>query len=205
MKMNHVWLRSLFMKPMFAMMISLSLTACVTVNVNFPESAVQNASDDYVKDLYREKAHGRNSSPTTTPTPVGQHTSGHFSLWMAEANAAEFNLESPKLEAIKASLKSRVPDIIEQKRAGVLGETNDGLISIHDPLKLKPLQAKKIQDLVKGENLDRQSLYQEVVRSNHLVPDHLAKVKESFSRSFQAESPSKTWVQAADGTWSQKP
>ena len=39
-----------------------SLTAaCVTVNVNFPESTVQKATDDYVKELYKAKERGHGS------------------------------------------------------------------------------------------------------------------------------------------------
>jgi uncharacterized protein YdbL (DUF1318 family) len=87
----------------------------------------------------------------------------------------------------------------------VIGETNDGKIVIHDASKLKPLLKTKVEGLVQGENRARDALYSEVMQSNHLPGDTLSSVKKSFARSFQAESPSGTWVQGEDGSWSQKP
>src|SRR3954470_20952661 len=46
-----------------ACLLSFSFAACVTVNVNFPESAVQKATDDYVRDLYRAKEKGKPAAP----------------------------------------------------------------------------------------------------------------------------------------------
>ena len=199
MKKNSVWRHSIILFAVTA------LVSCVTVNVNFPESAVQKASDDYVKDLYREKEQGKSDSATPTPKPVTQHTNGRsFSLISAAVAGEVFTMNSPKSEEIKGRLKARVSEIIEQKRSGILGETNDGLLTIHEPAKLKAIQAKHIKDLVKDENADRNALYEEIVVSNKLLTTHIDKVKDSFSHSFQAESPSGTWLQGADGAWSQK-
>ena len=187
------------------------ITGCVTVNVNFPESAVQKASDDFVGDLYRTKEQGKstNLKGSPTPTPPSEKTSAisisNFFMSTALADGVVFDLNSPSIVALKSKLKANVPDIIEQKKAGVLGETNDGNIVIHDAAKLKPLQKKKVEDLVKDENQTRGSLYKEIISSKHLPSDRLDSVKKSFAHSFQAESPSGTWIQAEGGGWSQKP
>ena len=101
-------------------------------------------------------------------------------------------------------MRSRVSEIIAHKKDGLIGESNDGMLVIHDPSKVKPLLKKKIESLVKTENADRNSLYQEIADSNHLSSSNVAQMKKSFTRSFQAESPSGTWVQGTDATWSQK-
>jgi uncharacterized protein YdbL (DUF1318 family) len=193
---------------LFFLVFSLAV-GCVTVNVNFPEGAVQKASDDYVRDLYRTKEQSK-ASPKATAPPVDdsaflspREILNHI---VPSALADDsFNMSSARLEDLKQKMKVNVPDVIAQKRAGVLGETSEGKLSIHDSSKLKPLLKKKIQDIVKEDNQLRDSLYSEVVRSNHLPSNSLSAVKKSFARSFQAESPSGTWVQSETGTWAQKP
>lgn len=174
--------------------------SCVTVNVNFPESAVQKATDDFVKDLYRAKEHGKKPGAWYVPA---------FSL-INEASAASdasmvFKIDSPKCEEIKARLASRVNEIIALKRKSVLGETNDGLLVIKDPTPLKRLETRKVELLVAEENKDRTALYEEVLKSNGMQKSRMKDLTNNFSRSFQAESPSGTWVMDPTGKWEQKP
>ncbi len=193
-----------FKSILLTLALSLAITNCVTVNVNFPESAVQKASDDFVGDLYRTKDR---SNLKGTPTPAEKTSAINFSdllISTAVADEVAFDLNSPQIDALKKKLQANVGDIIEQKKAGILGETSDGKIIIHDSSKLKPLQKKKVEDLVKDENQTRESLYKEIVNSKHLPSDRISSVRKSFARSFQSESPSGTWVQGDSG-WSQKP
>jgi uncharacterized protein YdbL (DUF1318 family) len=187
------------------------LVACVTVNVNFPESAVQKASDDYVRDLYRSKEQSKVPSPKTSATPTGNSALllprelFQWAVPSALADDLQLNMSSPKIAEIKNKMRAAVPEVIEQKKAGLLGETFDGKIVIHSGANIKPLLKKRLEDLVRDDNTSRESLYAEVVRSNHLPSENLISVKKTFARSFQAESPSGTWVQNADGSWTQKP
>ena len=200
-KFNFAWMS--FLLPLFLSQ------ACVTVNVNFPESAVQKATDDYVRDLYRTKEQAKPPGSKPSSSPAAQATHFRFPKFefVSQASAAEpsFNLSSPKLDSIKQSMKANVGEVLEQKKAGVLAESKDGKMSIHDAAKLKPLLKKHVEELVQAENKARDSLYAEVVSSNHLPSDTLPAVKKSFARSFQAESPSGTWVESENGAWAQKP
>ena len=184
--------------PIVYMGLGLILSsACVTVNVNFPENAAQSATDDYVRDLYRTKEHGK------TP-PVTRFF--HTFTWIAEANAADgdFRVDTDKANKIKESLRARVDEILDQKKAGILGESMDGLLILKNPGALKSLLLKKTEKLVAAENKDRDELYEEVLNANKLPLTQIKKVARSFARSFQGESPSGTWIQAADESWSQK-
>jgi uncharacterized protein YdbL (DUF1318 family) len=179
---------------------------CVTVNVNFPESAVQKATDDYVRDLYRAKEKGKVTTPgqeqgTTSASKVS--SSFTFAL-VSEAYADDFKVQSAKADAIKARLRSRLDDLIAQKRSGAIGETNDGKLVLKDT-KLPPLLQKKVKQLIDSDNADRMDLYKEVAHLNGLGSDGLATVEKSFARSFQSLSPSGTWIQSSDGSWTQKP
>lgn len=182
-----------------------ALGGCVTVNVQFPESAVQKASDDYVRDIYRAKE--RSKSPNGEPSPTASPATGAAWSFFTEARADDdiFKMDSDKALAIKDRLKARVEEVINLKRSGAIGETNDGRLVIKEAGKLKKLQAKKAEKVVADENKDRDELYDEILRINGLQAARLKSVQKNFSRSFQAESPSSTWVESTDGKWAQKP
>lgn len=183
-----------------AVFLNLVNMACVTVNVNFPESAVQKATDDFVKDLYRSKEHGKKSGGTTWrfPSLINEASAA------SEASAV-FKIDSEKSEEIKSRFAKRVDEIIALKRRGVLGETNDGKLAIKDPTALKKLEIRKVDQLVSDENRDRSALYEEVLKSNGMQQNRMKDLTNNFTRSFQAESPSGTWVMDPTGKWEQKP
>jgi len=187
----------------------LALSACVTVNVNFPETAVQKATDDYVRELYRAKEKGKTPPPASAPSGTPSTTTslgfGFPAIGNAEAAGPNFQVDSPKALSIRDNLAKRLEEVLAQKRAGVIGESNDGFLVLKAPEKLKKLFQRKVEKLVVDENTDRRALYDEVLVVNSAAKNRLKDIQMSFARSFQAESPSGTWIQAEDGSWSQKP
>ena len=190
--------------PRLACLLTSSLTllawggACVTVNVNFPESAVQKATDEYVRELY--KARERKSQPATEPSGA---PSSQFRLpdLIPQAYADEvLKMSSPSIQAIQRRQIERLDEINREKKAGNLGEDNQGLLSVKTDKKILMM---KLEKLVGAENKDREQLFNEVMKLN-AVPE--AQVRKNFARSFQSgSSPSGTWVQGSDGEWSKKP
>lgn len=183
-------------------------SSCLTLNVNvkLPEAAVQSAADDYVRELYRAKEKGRNPDPAPSTGPSSSSFPG-FSLGFASAWAADpvFKVSSPKALALREKLAAQVGEMLAQKRAGFIGETKGGLVTLRNADQLKPLLLKRIQKLVDDENVLRRELYEEVLQANGLGENRLAQIQESFGRSFQGESPSGTWLEDSTGRWSQKP
>jgi uncharacterized protein YdbL (DUF1318 family) len=189
-----------------ALACALAATACVTVNVNFPEATVQKASDDYVKDLYRAKEKGR-IEPAVTPQASASPTAGS-SWFIANAMAAEipssFRMDNAAISAVKQSQAGRIGQIAAAARAGQVGETNDGKLAVDPGNTLKPLLKKGVQPLVDAENKDREKLYKEVIELNSMSKNRLKDVEKSFSRSFQDAAPAGTWLQDESGKWAQK-
>ena len=66
--MNNVMKKTAFL-TCSALLLASGFAACVTVNVNFPESTVQKATDDYVKELYKAKEKGRSGGAGSDTTP----------------------------------------------------------------------------------------------------------------------------------------
>ena len=179
--------------------LALFAGACVTVNVNFPESAAQKATDDYVRDLYRAKNRDK------SPSPEASIKSSLIEWALPSAYADEtFSLNSSTIMSIKESQKARAEEVLDYKAKGFIGEKQDGLLAVRPGPDLKPLLQKKIEKLVADENKDREKLYNATLKENKLAPNRITNVRETFSRSFQAESPSGTWVESG-GTWAKKP
>jgi uncharacterized protein YdbL (DUF1318 family) len=199
----------------------------VTVNVNFPESTVQKATDDYVKELYKAKEKGHPTgaasdvTPTSKKTPpkpqpdagpgagdeLGKPASGAPTSWLpslvstAMAAEFEFNVNTPKATAIQGKLAAKLGEVDGQKQAGNIGEGSDGMLVVKAK---QPLLAKKLEPLVQEQNGHRAELYEEIQTANKMAKSRLPDIKKSFARSFQSHSPSGTWVQDAGGAWSQK-
>jgi uncharacterized protein YdbL (DUF1318 family) len=189
-----------------------TLAACVTVNVNFPESAVQKATDDYVRELYRAKKRPTEPQAEPAPAPTSSWFQGFELIPSAVAEeipggALEFKVDAPSTAKIRESMRSRLEEVLRFKREGILGESVDGRLAIKDQAKFqsKKLLMKKIDQLMSDENRDRERLYQEVLSLNQLPPARLKNIRKSFSRSFQNESPSGTWVESKEGVWEEKP
>ena len=182
------------------------LPACVTVNVNFPEGAVQKATDDFVKDLYRSREKNEKDSAEKTDKTSKVDSSPLYFELIASASAEEtFVVKTPATSVIKDRMSGRIEEVKTHKRAGALGETSDGMLEVHDPSKVNKLQMPRVQALVSAENADRKSLYAEVLKANGMKSDRMKDLQARFARSFQAEAPSGTWVQEGDGKWSKKP
>ncbi|MCM2277772.1 MAG: YdbL family protein [Oligoflexia bacterium] len=200
-------LATLLLSSVIAAAGLLPVTGCLTLNVNLslPEAAVQRATDDFVRDLYRAKE--KDSAPAAKPVEAPKPAALRLEdLLLPTAHAADsLKLDSPKALELRDKLAANVEEIIAQKRAGVLGESNDGMLVLKDAGKLKPLLQKKVQKLVSDENALRVQFYDEVLKSNGLESARLQGIKESFGRSFQSQSPSGTWMQDAEGKWGQKP
>lgn len=215
-----------------------ALFACVTVNVHFPESTVQRATDDYVRELYRsggdtgssggEKTRKDSDSSSLNPGSAGGWISRIPSVSLigltaavaaeplfdrdalaqsaASAQSLQFNLKTEAAQKVLAGQRGRLDDVIKYKRQGYIGETRDGFLVVRgeEELAKKKLLLKRIEKLVEDENSDRKALYKEAVNANDSAEVKLSVVQKSFARSFQAESPSGTWVEDSEGAWGRK-
>src|SRR5690606_3968448 len=97
----------------------------------------------------------------------------------------------------------RLDEINSLKREGFLGESNNGYLVLRGSP--SPLKQKRIKSLLKEENEDREELYKEVLKANNQPSSKMKLIEDSFSRSFTSNSPSGSWEQNEDGSWSKKP
>jgi uncharacterized protein YdbL (DUF1318 family) len=177
----------------------LTLGACVTVNVNFPEGAVQKAADDYVHELYKAKEKGSGGT-----TPGATKKSSLLDIILPSAMAQEGSLiprDHPEVKPIFERQVGRLGKIDDFKKKGFVGEGKDGQLVLRS---VPDLMKSKVQDEVEKENKDRSQLLKVLTKINSLGDESLSVFQNKLKDAYRTPSPSGTWVEGSDGSWSRK-
>ncbi|MBI3541703.1 MAG: DUF1318 domain-containing protein [Deltaproteobacteria bacterium] len=189
------------------------LVSCITVNVNFPETAVQKAANDFVSDLYKpapavadngkatateaadvKNAVKKSSKKKTPKAPAAQPdkpTTWIFSFGVTDAFAQEVSTGSPKAQEIKGRMKGRIAELDKWKSKGAVCETADGMLVLKHPEKAGG-DAGAVSQLLKAENDDRDALYAEIVDHNKIKDRNQTRVRSFFAAEFKKFSPAGT-------------
>jgi hypothetical protein len=187
------------------MVLSIVLVGCITVNVNFPESAVQKAADDFVNDLYKgsstvavdtqepsaksvksqikKKNKIQKTNPTTNGAENGFLNLELFSL-IPSAYAQELHTDFPQAIAVKTRMKSRMQELQNLKTTGIICEARDGLVKIKDASKA----TKENKELVATENKDREELYSAIPEANHFNDPDQKRTRSFFAAAFRSKA-----------------
>lgn len=187
--------------------LAVSLSACVTINVYFPAAATQRAADRIIQGVYGAKP----GAPVPAPgTPQGRVVPGDgplvvlvdFVIPPARA-AADLDIRTPAIQAIRASLAARHARLMPFYADGAVGITRAGLLTVRD-LAAVPLPRRNlVRRLVAEDNRDRNALYRAIAAANG-HPQWESEIRRVFARRWIANAPAGWWYQAADGTWRRK-
>lgn len=181
----------------------LALVACVTVNVQFPESVVQREADDYVKELYKMKQQeAEKSKKEEEAQPKTSFRIGDLFIASAWADGGELP-KTPEVAKIQANQASRLGKIEDLYKSGSIGESNSGLLEVRGD-DLKPLQKKMADSVVDAENEDRESLYKEYLKGNNWPDSYMKDIRKQFTKSYQKRVPKGAWIQDDSGKWKKK-
>ncbi|WP_051081773.1 YdbL family protein [Thioalkalivibrio sulfidiphilus] len=192
------------------MLVAMALSACVTVNIYFPAAAAEDAARTIVRDVLG--APEAAPAPAPTPEPGARNRGAavqlagsllNLAISPAQAQQPNIDIRSPAIDALRASMRARSPQLTPHYRSGAVGFGRDGLLAIRD-LNAVPLRDRAtVQRLVADENNDRQALYREIARANG-HPEWEANIRDTFARVWVEEAPAGYWYQDAGGNWRQK-
>lgn len=99
------------------------------------------------------------------------------------------------VQELTQRMQERLPDIIELKEEGLIGENNKGYLEARGDL--TPAQT----ELIGAENDDRRAIYAKVADQQGTKAEVVGKIR---ARQIQQREPAGFWVQAEDGTWKRK-
>ncbi len=205
----------------------LAACAIITVNVYFPEKAVKEAYkslDEMLLKQGEEKPASDGQKPAEQkPAPDAGPQSRLFErlpsfALVGEAFAAENYADQLAIEissmpdVLKAydEMKARLPQLDALRDRGVVGETNQGLVTVHDKGQATPQD----EALVKAENGNRKIVVTAMAKailklnkqpeSKAAIGQVLPKAAATYADAKREAAEPGWWMQLANGRWVQK-
>lgn len=185
--------------PVFTLFISLFILtiACVTINIYFPEAAVQKTAEEIVDEVRKSEEEGKKKQEKDI-------VQSSFALIPAVYAQEEQTVSTPKIRALKQSLKDKEPLLRPFFDQGNIGESNDGFIQIRSEDNLNLKDKADLRRLTKDVNNDREILYAEVARALNIEESQIPRIQKIFAKSWIENSRPGWWIQKDDGEWIRK-
>jgi uncharacterized protein YdbL (DUF1318 family) len=171
--------------------------ACVTINIYFPEAAVKQAADEIVDEVRKSEEQGEKKKEKDM-------VQTSFALIPAAFAQEEKTVSTPKIRALKQSLKEKEPLLRPFFDRGNIGEANDGYIQIRSEENLPLKDKADLRRLTKDVNGDRENLYMEIAKSLSIEEGQVPRIQKIFAKSWIENSHEGWWIQKDDGEWVRK-
>lgn len=205
-------MRRLF--PIHLALLSVLIAACVTINVYFPAAAAEKAADKIIDDVWGK------TPPAETPKPQSQNQTLRFDdgaqrvLFAAAGSLldflvppaqaqVDFDVSTPEIRAITASMEARHESLAKFYASGAIGLTADGMVDVRDQNAIPLPERTAARKLVADENKDRAALYAEIAKANG-HPEWEGDIRSTFSERWIAKAQSGWYYKDAGGNWKQK-
>jgi len=127
-----------------------------------------------------------------------------MALLFASAVSAAPNLEinTPAINALKASMQKRHAQLAPHYNSGAVGLTGDGKVAVRNAKALPLKDRQGINALVATENADRGKLYKEIAVANG-HPEWESGIRNSFARRW-IDKAQRGWFYQKAGAWVKK-
>lgn len=116
--------------------------------------------------------------------------------------AADLEVNTPAISAIKASMQARHNQLSPFYTSGAVGLTQDGMIAVKDASAVPLKDRGGLNSLVAAENSDRAKLYKEIATGNG-HPEWQGDVQNTFAARWIDKAQSGWFYQRA-GAWVKK-
>jgi uncharacterized protein YdbL (DUF1318 family) len=187
------------MKAVFLAGLSLALLSCITVNIYFPEGEVKKTAEDIVNEV---RSADKEKKDEVKKDVVAE--SARFSLIPTLYAQQETEVTTPRIRAIKESIKARFDQLVPHFDAGRIGETNTGYLQSLKEEGLSLQDRSVLRKLVNDENKDRKDLYGEVAKALNVADKDINRVEKIFADQWIGKAHAGWMIQNADGTWAKK-
>ena len=117
--------------------------------------------------------------------------------------AADLDINTPAVQSITQSMKSRTGKLSEYYNSGAVGFAKDGNLVVRDASLVPLPKRQEVSRLVADENQDRAALYREIARANN-HPEWESDIRQTFAQRWVQRAQPGWWVQQSNGSWSQK-
>lgn len=184
------------------LLVTFLASACVTINVYFPEAEVQEAAGEFIDEVIGKDVEDSASAAMPPAEPTSFRF--EFSLISSAIAAADLSIETPAIKAIQQRMANRFSTSLEPHFAsGALGLKRDGMVELRDAASLPLADRATVKQWVADENRDRAAVYREIaVANNH--PEWEAEIRTTFAEQWISKARKGWYHQDAKGAWVQK-
>jgi len=173
--------------------------ACITVNLYFPESTVRKTAEEIVNEV-----RGSDKTIKDEIKKDERKPSENFVPGPRLDAEQETEVSTPRIRAIKESIKQRFDKLVPSFDAARIGETKDGDLEVLNEDGLSLQDKSVLRKLVKDENQDRADLYAEVAMALNIDAGQIARIRQIFAEQWIGKAHPGWMVQKADGIWIKK-
>lgn len=113
-------------------------------------------------------------------------------------SAADLEINTPAISAIKSSMQARYSELKPFFSNGVIGLTQDGKVAIKDASSVALKDRGALNGLVAAENTDRTNLYKEIANANG-HPEWQTDIQGTFANRWIDKAQSGWWVNKGSG------
>ncbi|MDH5466700.1 MAG: YdbL family protein [Candidatus Aminicenantes bacterium] len=195
------------LKWISASLALLFLLSCITVNIYFPEAEVKKAAEEIVDEIRKGEEEKEKKDKKVQMMELDQMSLslGSSSLLLPSVYAQqETQVSTPKIRALKQSLKERFPKLKPFFDSGNIGETNDGFIKLRDESGLNLKDKALLRNLVNDENNDRRNMYAEVAVAMEIDASQVSRIQKIFAQLWVKDAQPGWWIQKENGEWVKK-
>ena len=192
------------MKKLVLVFLAVFITACVTINVYFPEAKATQVAEDSVKRIMGlEEKEGKEDKQSSLEVLqeyayIASNAVVDFVIPSAHAKGI-----SPAVTKLEKSLKSKMKQVAPYISKGAVGLTNDGLLTVKNAKAVSPKERGKVNKLVNSINSERMALYKESARALG-NPQWQKKQQMTYAKTWIKQAKKGWWYQDGSGAWKQK-
>lgn len=188
----------------FLFMLVITIGACVTINVYFPEAAAEEAADRFIEEVIGGVPEGNQE----TGAVLLQSSAWQYAildLFMSPAHAqANINISTPAIKQIQQGMTDRFEsELAGYLGAGAIGFGNDGLVVVRDLSKVGLKDRNRVKAAVSAENQDRLAVYREIAVANG-HPEWEQQIRTTFAAQWVNRAQSGWFYQDQQGNWKRK-
>ena len=183
--------------------------SCVTINVYFPAAAVEEAAGEIVDDTWGDQSgetapEDEGVPESSLPSRFKSTTLFRMGVVPAQAQAADINVTTPAIRALKQSMQQRAAALGPFLDRGAVGIAANGHLAVRAPKKLNLKERARVTQLVEAENRDREALYVEIAKANKFDSSKVGEIRNIFARQWKNKAKVGWFIQNPQGQWSKK-
>jgi len=191
MKTVHAKKTGLFLVALFL------ISACITVNINFPAAEIRKQAEEIVDDVYGIE------NPDNAPTS----SLDCFIAWLLPKAAFAQDattISNASIRALKGQLKAQHNMLAPFFTKGNVGIDKNGMLTLKDTKGMNMKNLAKLRRTVKADNNIRNKLYAEVAKAMNIPSGQVNQVKDIYADLWRQKAGAGWWIQDDKGAWKKK-